>query len=32
MKIATIIANRDYYVFKALDNKDEKGVYHWERY
>ena len=21
-----------YYVFKAIDKKDEKGVYHWERY
>ena len=21
-----------YYVFKAIDQKDEKGVYHWERY
>lgn len=21
-----------YYVFKAIDGKDEKGVYHWERY
>ncbi len=21
-----------YYVFKAIDQKDERGVYHWERY
>ena len=21
-----------YYVFKAIDRKDERGVYHWERY
>ncbi|MBO4327136.1 MAG: hypothetical protein J5950_07680 [Clostridia bacterium] len=21
-----------YYVFKAIDKKDERGVYHWERY
>ena len=21
-----------YYVFKAIDKKDEKGVYHWQRY
>ena len=21
-----------YHVFKAIDKKDEKGVYHWERY
>ncbi len=21
-----------YYVFKAIDKKDEKGLYHWERY